>query len=73
MSGEERWAEVFELTDSVFERMHQGAMWQLGTDDPEIGWAEVRRRVERLCKVRDHGRYVSEIQPVLAAGSGDSG
>ena len=57
MTVEERLAEAFDLTNSVFTRMHQGAMWQLGTTDPEAGWAEVRRRMERLSRVHDHGRY----------------
>ena len=60
MTVEERWAEIFELTNSAFGRMHAGAMWQLETEDPEVGWVEVRRRMDRLCKTRDHGFYVTE-------------
>ena len=30
MTPDQRLAEVFELTNSVFERMHGGAMWQWG-------------------------------------------
>lgn len=48
MTGEERLAAVCDLTNGAFERMHEGAMWQLNTTDPELGWAEVRRRMERL-------------------------
>ena len=57
LTVEERLAEAFELTNSVFTRMHEGAMWQLGTTDPDAGWAEVRRRMERLSRVHDHGLY----------------
>ena len=57
---EERLADAFELTNSVFGRMFEGAMWQLGTSDPEVGWKEVRRRLDRLCGTHDHGRYVDE-------------
>ena len=63
MTPRERLAEAIELTDCAFERMLDGAMWQLGTDDPEKGWAEVRRRMERLCKARDHGFYTTEPPP----------
>jgi hypothetical protein len=40
--------------------MLQGAMWQLKTTDPEVGWQEVRRRLERLSKIEDRGRYVTQ-------------
>jgi hypothetical protein len=60
MTGAERWAVAFELTRSVFERMHQGAMWQLKTNDQEIGWQEVRRRLDWLSQVDDFGRYTTE-------------
>lgn len=45
---EERLADAFELTNSVFARMHEGAMWQLGTADAEARWREVSRRLDRL-------------------------
>jgi len=60
MTPEQRLAEVFELTNGVFARMHDGAMWQLGTTDPVRGWQEVRRRLDRLCRVRDQGRFVHQ-------------
>ena len=49
MTVQERLAEALELTNGVFRRMHEGAMWQLGTTDAEAGWREVRRRLERSC------------------------
>ncbi len=64
MTGEERWMEAIELTNEVFERMLAGAMWQLETDDREVGWAEVRRRMNRLCKTHDHRLYVAEGEAV---------
>jgi hypothetical protein len=57
MSEEDRLAAGFELTNSVFERMLDGAMWQLGITDREEGWAEVRRRLERLRQVEEAGRF----------------
>lgn len=60
MTAEQRLAEALELTNSVFIRMHEGAMWQLGTTDPQVGWQEVRRRLARLSRVHDEGRFVTE-------------
>jgi hypothetical protein len=60
MTVEQRFAEAIELTNSVFIRMHEGAMWQLDTKDPETGWREVRRRMARLGRVHDEGRFVNE-------------
>lgn len=60
MSPDERWAAGFELTDAVFARMHEGAMWKLGTDNVSEGWQEVRSQLDRLRKVHDHGLYVNE-------------
>ena len=60
MTVEQRLAEALELTNSVFIRMHEGAMWQLGTTDPKEGWREVRRRLVRLGRVHDEGRFVTE-------------
>lgn len=60
MTPDQRFAAVFELTNGVFERMHEGAMWQLNTTDPQIGWAEVRRRMERLTKTQEFGYYTTE-------------
>ena len=63
MTPEERLAEALELTNGVFARMHAGAMWQLGTSDPAQGWQEVRRRLDRLCRARDQGRFVHQKPP----------
>lgn len=59
MTVQERLAEALEMTNGVFVRMHAGAMWQLGTTDAEAGWREVRRRLERLDRVHEEGRFVS--------------
>jgi hypothetical protein len=60
MTPEQRFDAVFELTNSVFERMHEGAMWQLNTTDPQVGWDEVRRRMDRLNQVHDFGFYTTK-------------
>jgi len=57
---EERLADVFELTNCVFARMHDGAMWQAGLTNAEEGWEIVRRRLNRLRKMHDAGRFVTE-------------
>lgn len=57
---EERLADVFELTNGAFARMHDGAMWQAGITDVEAGWQIVRKRLERLRKVHEAGRFVTE-------------
>jgi ribosomal protein L29 len=59
MTVEQRLADALELTNSVFARMHEGAMWQLGTTDAELGWQEVRRRLARLDRVHEEGRFVN--------------
>jgi hypothetical protein len=59
LTPQERLAEALELTNGVFVRMYEGAMWQLGTTDPALGWREVRRRLAMLAKVHDGGRFVS--------------
>jgi hypothetical protein len=60
LTMEQRLADVFELTNSVFARMHEGAMWQAGCDDEEEGWKIVRQRLNRLQKVQDMGRFVNQ-------------
>jgi hypothetical protein len=60
LTVQQRLADVFELTNSVFARMHEGAMWQLGLSDPEEGWKVVRQRLNRLQKVHDEGRFVAQ-------------
>lgn len=62
---EERLADVFELTNSVFARMHEGAMWQAGVTDEEHGWQIVRQRLARLRKVHDAGRFANQPQAEL--------
>ncbi len=57
---EERLADAFEITNVIFKRMHEGAMWQLKLEDREAGWLEVRRRLERLRRVHEHGRFANE-------------
>lgn len=60
MTMEERLADVFILSNSALQRMHEGTMWHLGSDDPVAGWCEVRRRLDRLQWVQDRGRYTTE-------------
>ena len=60
MTVQERLADVFELSNHQFGMMHSGAMHRLGTSDEAAGWQEVRRWMERLDRVREHGLYVSE-------------
>jgi hypothetical protein len=60
MTPEQRLAEVFELSNHQFGMMLAGAMHRLGTRDEAAGWAEVRRWMQRLDRVRDHGLYVTE-------------
>ena len=58
MTPEERFAEVSSLTTQAFARMHAAAMADLGTTDAEAGWAEVRRRLDRIRAARDAGRFI---------------
>lgn len=60
MTVEERLRDVFELSNHMFGMMHGGALNKLGTKDHAEGWAEVRRWMHRLDRVRDHGLYVTE-------------
>jgi hypothetical protein len=59
MSNEQRFDEALELTNGVFERMADGVMWQLGLTEPDEIWSEVRRRMDRLARARDHHFYSS--------------
>ena len=63
MTPEQRLADAFELTNGVFARMHEGAMWQLGTTDAEAGWREVSRRLDRLRAAGERGRFSSHRAP----------
>lgn len=56
---EERLADVFILSNAAFARMHEGAMWQAGITDEKEGWEIVRKRLARLQKMHDAGRFVS--------------
>jgi hypothetical protein len=60
MTPEQRLDDVFVLSNSAFQRMHEGAMWHLNSDDPAAGWREVRRRLDRLQLVHDRGRFSKE-------------
>lgn len=57
---EQRFADGLELTNGVFERMLAGAMAQKGSNDVVAGWVEVRRRLERLARVHEAGRYTTQ-------------
>lgn len=59
MTAEERWTAGFEITNEVFERMLSGAMWKLDTEDRALGWEQVRKQLDRLRRVHDHGHYVN--------------
>jgi soluble cytochrome b562 len=60
---EERLADVFELTNAVFARMHEGAMWQAEITDHQKGWEIVRQRLDRLRKVNEAGRFLDHPNP----------
>jgi len=56
----QRLADVFSQSNTMFGMMHGGAMHRLGTRDEAAGWAEVRRWMKRLDRVREHGLYATE-------------
>lgn len=60
LTPEQRLADVFELTNAVFARMHEGALWQAESTDAEEGWKIVRQRLNRLQKVQDMGRFTNQ-------------
>lgn len=62
MSIEQRLEEIFDLSNCQMGMMLAGAMARVGTEDQATGWKEVRRWMERLDRVRDHGLYVTEHQ-----------
>jgi hypothetical protein len=66
MSIEQRLEEVFDLSNCQMGMMLAGAMHRVGTQDEQTGWNEVRRWMERLDRVRDHGLYVIEEQRRIA-------
>ncbi len=53
----QRLDEALELTQSIFEWMHSGAMEQCSYTDPLDGWREVRRRLDRLRRFKEHNLY----------------
>lgn len=60
MSAAQRLDEVFDLSNHQFGMMLAGAMHKIGTRMEDAGWQEVRRWMQRLDRVHDHGRYVTE-------------
>lgn len=60
MTLEQRLAEVFEQSRLQFGMMLGGAMQRVGTADQATGWREVRRWMDRLDRVQEHGFYVKE-------------
>lgn len=56
---EGRLADVFEMSNFVFGMMQAGAMDRIGSTDEAAGWQEVRRWMDRLDRVREHGRYAT--------------
>lgn len=63
MTPTQRLDEALELSQSIFEWMHSGAMEQCGFTDPADGWQEVKRRLDRLRRFQEHKLY----RPVAAA------
>lgn len=63
MTPEERLESVFEMADFQLRMMHAGAMNKIGTTDPELGWQEVRRWMDRLDRARDFRFYTKESKP----------
>lgn len=62
MTSEERISSVIEQSDLQFGMMLAGAMARLGTDDENLGWQEVKKGLDRLDRVREHGFY-SKTKP----------
>ena len=60
LSPEERFDGGIEHTNLVMRLMLDGAMEQTGITDIREGWAEVRRRMEKLCRARDYQFYTSQ-------------
>ena len=56
LSPEQRLADVFELTNSVMERMLAGVMWQKKIEDPDVAKVELAKQIDRLRYVRDYER-----------------
>jgi hypothetical protein len=60
MSREERFIVGCQLTNEVTQRIFQGTMARLGTNDPKSAWKEAKKRAERLRQANDYETYVSE-------------
>ena len=60
MTADQRFNEGLMLSNQVFDRMLEGAMWQLETNEESDGWAEVRKRLERLNRAQDHRFFAYE-------------
>lgn len=63
MTPEERFDSVFEMADFQMRMMHAGAMNKIGTNNPELGWQEVRRWMDRLDRARDFRFYTTKEEP----------
>jgi hypothetical protein len=57
MTPTQRLDEALELTQSIFQWMHSGAMNQCGLTEEAEGWREVRRRLSRLRRFHEHNLY----------------
>ncbi|MCP5538135.1 MAG: hypothetical protein H7A51_18125 [Akkermansiaceae bacterium] len=62
MTPEQRLEECFLLSDEALQQSLAGAMWQLGTEDVEEGWLEVKRRMDRLDSLRDRHFYSTNME-----------
>jgi hypothetical protein len=60
MTKEQRFSEVFELSNRQFKIMLAGAVVKIGTDDEELGWQKVSKNMDRLDRIRDFGLYTSK-------------
>ena len=58
-TAEQQLADMFEQSNVQFQTIHAAAMYKLNTNDEVEGWQEVRRWMDRIDCVNDHGRYVS--------------
>ena len=56
---EKRLAEMFAQSNQQFQMIHAAARDKLDTNDEAKGWRQVRRWMDRLDRVHDHGRYAA--------------
>jgi hypothetical protein len=59
MTPAERLEEVFSQSNHQMGMMLAGAMHRLGTRDESLGWAEVKRWMNRLDLVHERGLYAN--------------